>query len=129
VNLGRGLFRLWVILSGFWIAVCAAIVVLDGHLLEPKKTYDIEGPSKEKYEVLAPPNASEAEVVVFAQSNQRTDCSQGKTGPWCNYPVKLEMPRKPIDPVAIYLAIGVPAGALLIGRAFYWALSGFRRSG
>lgn len=128
MNWGRGLFRIWVMLSGLWITFCAAIVVLDGHLLEAKKTYEVEGKSKERYEIVAPPNASEAEVVAFAQKNQRADCSDGNTGPWCSYPVKLEMPRKPIDPIAIYLAIGAPAGALLIGSAFYWALSGFRRS-
>jgi hypothetical protein len=33
VNWGRGLFRLWVIFSAFWIAICAAIVVIDGRLL------------------------------------------------------------------------------------------------
>lgn len=128
MNWGRGLFRLWVILSGLWMALWATIVILDGHLLEAKKTYEVEGPSKEKYEVVAPPNVSEAEIVAFAQKSQRADCADGKTGPWCTYPVKLEMPRKPIEPVAIYLAIGVPLGALFIGSAFYWALSGFRRS-
>jgi hypothetical protein len=128
VNWGRGLFRLWLILSAFWIAGCAAIVIVDGHLLEANKTYEVEGRLKEKYEVVAPPSATLAEVVAFAQQNQRADCSESKTGPWCSYPVKLQMPGKAIDPVAIYLALGVPAGALLIGGALYWALSGFRRA-
>jgi hypothetical protein len=55
-----------------------------------------------------------AEVGAFAQQNQRADCSESKTGPWCSYPLKLEMPRKAIDPVAIYVALGVPAGPLRI---------------
>jgi hypothetical protein len=93
-----------------WIAFCAAIVIVEGHLLEAKKTYEIEGPSKERYEIVAPPNTSEAEVVAFAERNKRADCSEGKSGPWCSYPAKLEMPRKAIDPIAIYLALGVPAG-------------------
>ncbi|MCA1452798.1 hypothetical protein I6F35_06135 [Bradyrhizobium sp. BRP22] len=128
MNWGRGLFRLWVILSALWIAALSAIFITEAHLLEAKKTFEVEGPAKEKYEILAPPDATEAEVVAFAQKNPRTDCSPGKSGPWCSYPAKLEMPRKPIDLLAIYLAFGVPAGVLLVGSGFYWALSGFRRT-
>ena len=128
MNWGRGLFRLWLILSAFWIAICAAIIIFDGHLLEANKTYDIEGRFKEKYEVVAPPSATETEVVAFAQQNQRADCAEGKTGPWCNYPLKLQMPSKAINPIAIYIALGVPAGTLVIGGALYWALLGFRRT-
>ena len=97
MNWGRGLFRLWVIFSALWIAVLSAIFIVDGHLLEANKTYDIEGRFKEKYEVVAPPNASPAEVVAFAEENKRTDCSENKSGPWCDYPAKLQMPRKPIE--------------------------------
>jgi hypothetical protein len=128
VNWGRGLFRVWVIFSALWIAVLSAIFILDGHLLASNMTFDVEGPSKEKYEVVAPSNTTEAEVVAFAQRNPCADCSASKNGPWCSYPVKLEMPRKAIDPTLIYVAFGVPAGALLIGGGFFWALSGFRRT-
>jgi hypothetical protein len=128
VNWGRGLFRLWVIFSALWIAVLSAIFIEDGHLLEANKTYEIEGRLKEKYEVVAPPNASAAEVVAFTEQNKRTDCTENKSGPWCDYAAKLQMPRKPIDPTMIYAALGVPAGTLLIGAALYWALSGFRRT-
>jgi hypothetical protein len=128
VNWGRGLFRLWVIFSALWIAVFSAIFIVDGHLLEANKTYDIEGRFKEKYEVVAPSNVSPEQAVAFAQQNQRTDCSENKRGPWCDYPVKLQMPRKATDPTMIYVALGVPAGTLLIGAALYWALSGFRRT-
>ena len=125
---GRGFFRLWVVLSALWVALFSAVVMIDGQWLEAKKTYEIETPAKEKYEVIAPPNASEAEVVAFVKKNQRLDCSAGKGGPWCSYPVKLEMPREPINPVAFYVAFGIPAGFLMIGAAFYWAASGFRRA-
>jgi len=128
VNWGRGLFRLWVIFSALWIAGLSAIFIVDAHLLEPNKTYEIEGRFKEKYELVAPPNFSPEEVVAFAQKNQRTDCSENKRGPWCDYPVKLEMPRKAPGLTMLYVAIGVPAGALLIGGGFFWALSGFRRT-
>lgn len=116
------------ILSALWIAALSAIFVAETRLLEAKKTFEVEGPAKEKYEILAPPGTSESEVVAFAQKNPRADCSATKSGPWCDYPAKLEMPRKPIDLLSIYLAIGVPAGALLIGGGLYWALSGFRRT-
>ncbi|MCA1533846.1 hypothetical protein I6F21_14885 [Bradyrhizobium sp. NBAIM03] len=128
MNWGRGLFRLWVIFSAIWITGLLAIYIAEAHLLEAKRTFEVEGPAKEKYEILAPPNATEAEVVAFAQQNPRTDCSANKSGPWCSYPAKLEMPRKPIDLLAIYLAVGVPVGTLLVGGGFYWALSGFRRT-
>jgi hypothetical protein len=128
VNWGRGLFRLWVIFSALWIAVLSTIFVVDKHLLEKNGTYEIEGPFKEKYEIVAPPNTSEAEIVAFLNQNKRADCSEDKTGPWCSYPVKLQMPGKPIDPTMIYVALGVPVGTLLIGGALYWALLGFRRT-
>jgi hypothetical protein len=128
VNWGRGLFRLWVIFGALWVAVLSTVFVVDKHLLEKNGAYEIEGPFKEKYEIVAPPNTSEAEIVAFLKQNKRADCSEDKTGPWCNYPVKLEMPRKPIDLTMIYVALGIPAGTFLIGVALYWALSGFRRT-
>lgn len=128
MNWGRGLFRLWVIFSALWIAVLSTIFVVDQHLLEKNATYEVEGRFKEKYEVVAPQNASLEQVVAFAQQNQRTDCSENKRGPWCDFPVKLQMPRKAIDPTMIYAALCIPAGTLLIGAALYWALSGFRRT-
>ncbi|MGX1325437.1 hypothetical protein ACVMFA_007396 [Bradyrhizobium liaoningense] len=128
MNWGRGLFRLWLIFGVLWAAVWIAIFVLDHRLLEANRAFEIEGRFKEKYEVVAPATVTETEVVAFAQRNQRADCSESKTGPWCSYPVKLQMQRKAINPIAIYLALGVPAGMLLIGGALYWALSGFRRT-
>ena len=122
------MLRLWVMLSILWIAAISAITITDTGFLEANKTFEIEGRFKEKYEVMAPSRTTESEAVAFAQSNIRNDCIDGKTGPWCNYPLKLEMPRKPINSLAIYLALGIPAGVFLIGGGFYWALSGFRRS-
>jgi hypothetical protein len=110
VNWGRGLFRLWVIFSVLWIAVFSTVFVTSEHLLEGNKTYEVEGRFKEKYEIEAPGNATKDEVVAFAQLNKRSDCSDGKSGPWCSYPVKLQMPPQPIDPTAIYIALAVPAG-------------------
>jgi hypothetical protein len=117
-----------VILSILWIAGVGAIVIIDTGLLEANKTFEIEGRNKEKYEVVAPSRTTESEVVAFAKRNQRTDCTDDKTGPWCDYPVKLQMPRKAIDSFAIYIALGIPAATFLIGGGLYWALSGFRRT-
>ena len=128
MNWGRGLFRLWVILSLLWIAGLSAIFIADEHLLEANKTYEVEGRFKERYEVVAPPNASQEAVIAFAQQNARIDCSESKRGPWCDHPVKLQMPREEIKLTAIYLAFGVPAAALLVGYGLFWALSGFRRT-
>ena len=129
MNWGRGLFRLWVIFSALWIAVLSAIFIVDGHLFEANKTFDIEGRFKERYVVLAPPNASREEVIAFVEKNQRKECTGNESEPWCLFPVELQMPRKAtMDPTMIYLALGVPAGALLIGGGFFWALSGFRRT-
>jgi hypothetical protein len=33
-----------------------------------------------------------------------------------------------MDLTMIYVAFGFPAGALLIGGGFFWAVSGFRRT-
>jgi hypothetical protein len=117
-----------VILSILWIAGVGAIVIIDTGLLEANKTFEIEGRNKEKYEVIAPSRATESEVVEFAKRNQRTDCTEDKTGPWCDFPVKLQMPRRTIDSFAIYIALGIPATAFLIGGGLYWAFLGFRRT-
>jgi hypothetical protein len=96
------------------------------------QNYQVEGRLKEKYVVEAPASASMEEVVAFVRQNPRPECSEGKTGPWCDYPVTVRMPLKAtgptMDPTIIYVALGVPAGALLIGYGFFWALSGFRRT-
>jgi hypothetical protein len=103
-----------------------------GRGYEATKTYEVEGRFNERYDVVAPVSASMEEVVAFTKQNPRPECSEGKTGPWCSYPVTLRMPLKTtgptLDPTIIYVALGVPAGALLIGWAFFWALSGFRRT-
>ncbi len=105
MNWGRGLFRLWVIFSVLWIAIFSTVFVTSEHLLEANKTYEVEGRFKEKYEIVAPANATQSEVVAFAKQNKRSDCSEDKSGPWCNYPVKLQMTPQPIDPTAIYIAV------------------------
>jgi hypothetical protein len=128
VNWGRGLFRLWLVLSALWIAVLSVVLVKDEHLFKATNKFEVEGRFKEKYEIVAPPNATETEIADFVLRNQRTDCSESKNGPWCDFPVKLQMPRKPVNPTPIYVALAVPMGALLIGCGLYWALSGFRRT-
>lgn len=128
MNWGRGLFRLWVVLAGGWLMICGAIAVADGRWLEADKTYEVEGRFKERYEITAPARATESEVVAFAQKNQRSECTEIKTGPWCSHPVKLQMPRGPFDWFLVYTAVGAPVVVLLLGAALYWAVSGFRRS-
>lgn len=81
MNWRRGLFRLWVIFAALWIAVLSTVFVTNEHLLERNGTYEIEGPFKEKYEIVAPPNTSEAEILAFLDKNKRTDCSESKSGP------------------------------------------------
>jgi hypothetical protein len=119
---------LWAILSILWIAGVGAIVIMDTGLLEANKTFEVEGRNKEKYEVIAPSRATESEVVAFAKRNQRTDCTEDKTGPWCDFPVKLQMPHRAIDSFAIYIALGIPATTFLIGGGLYWAFLGFKRT-
>jgi hypothetical protein len=65
--------------------------------------------------------------LLLSKATRERTARKIKKGPWCDHPMKLEMPRQ-IDPAPIYLAIGGPLGALLIGGGFFWALSGFRRS-
>ncbi|KRR09561.1 hypothetical protein CQ12_13825 [Bradyrhizobium jicamae] len=119
---------MWVIFSALWVAICATIVIIDGRLLEANKTYEIEGRFKERYEVVAPARATESEVVAFVEQNKRSDCTENKTGPWCSYPMKLQMPRNSFDWFFVYLGTGVPAASLLLGAGLYWAFSGFRRA-
>jgi len=70
VNWGRGLFRLRVIFSVLWIAVFSTVFVTSEHLFEANKTYEVEG-FKEKYEIVAPANATQSEVVAFAKQAVR----------------------------------------------------------
>lgn len=125
MNWRRGLFRMWLLLSSLWLATCAAIVIIDARLFEPTKTYEIGGRSKERYEITAPAYVTEAQVVAFAKQNERSDCTSS-TGPWCSYPLKLQMPGRPVEWALIYVGVGVPAVLLLIGSGFYWAFAGFK---
>lgn len=126
MNWARGLFRIWLFGSALWICACAAFAALGAGLFEKSKTYEIEGRFKEKYEVRAPGNATAEEAVAYAEQRKRVDCTQEQTGPWCAFPLKLEMPAKPIDWRIVYLAIAIPAAALVLGGGLFWALAGFR---
>lgn len=125
MNWARGLFRLWLLVSALWVAGWG-VVMFDRGNFSPNKTFEIEGPNKEKYEVIAPATTTEAGALAFVQANKRADCSQN-SGPWCIYPVKLKMPEDPIDSAAVYAAIGVPTAVFLLGAALFWAISGFRQ--
>lgn len=127
MNWARGLFRFWVVGGIAWVGIVGTIAVLDRHVFEANKTYDVEGPSKEKYEVSAPPNTANSDIVEFVKQHPRKNCDGDKRGPWCDYPVKLEMPRRFDISPAIYVALGPPLVCLILGSGLYWAASGFRR--
>jgi hypothetical protein len=128
MNWARGLFRLWLILSVLWIGGIVSMMALDGDFSVKTKVYDIEGTAKERYQVTAPATSTPEEVVAFAKLHPRDDCSQSNTGPWCQSPVKLEMPAKEFNKAPVYVGFGVPVVVLFAGAGLYWALAGFRRN-
>ena len=128
MNWARGLFRLWLTLSVLWIGGIFSIVALDGGFSTKTKVFDVEGSAKARYQVTAPAPTTPEEVVGFAKLHPREDCNQNNAGPWCQYPVKLEMPAKEFNKAPLYAALGLPVFVLFAGAGLYWALAGFRRS-
>lgn len=128
MNWKRGLFRVWLLFSALWIAACVGLGIVTGRMLEANRTYEIIGPNNERVDIVAPPTATNADVIAFYKQNQRPDCSKDKTGPWCDHPVQLKMPGKQFPPFLIYLALGVPIATFILGGSLYWALAGFSRS-
>jgi hypothetical protein len=127
MNWARGLFRIWLVGGIAWTAVVVTIFVFDQHMFDANKTYDVEGPSKEKYELSARPNTNHSDIVEFVKQHPRKDCEGEKKGPWCDYPIRLEMPAQYNVGPMIYAALGPPLAFLIFGSGLYWAVTGFRR--
>lgn len=115
-------------MSAIWIVLCMAWIIVTSRLLENNRTFELIGEHNERYEVIAPPTASQNDVLAFVKQNQRTDCTAAKTGPWCDYPAKLTMPRRALPLGILYAAFGFPAALFMLGGGLYWALRGFRKT-
>jgi hypothetical protein len=108
MNWRRGLFRLWLVLSLFWVGIVAY------------DTYDI---------VLVPRQmAADAQVCVEARNKNKglgnpADCVS-------NLPGGMFADLMPLEPILIQRALAAtlpPLVLLLIGVVLGWVASGFRR--
>lgn len=61
-------------------------------------------------------------MTEVGQQHARKDCDGEKKGPWCNDPIRLEMPRRFDISLTIYAALGPPLVCLVLGSGLYWAI-------
>jgi hypothetical protein len=144
MNIRRGLFRLWVVLSGIFI-IAASILLSGGIRDEFKKARGVKEMSS--FKTLLPVDCSKVRGSVASDySNFEGQC-------WYEIPKfrklypeykdvddnrlseflyeKAGIPLTPIRPwrklmETVGFIVGVPLVVLLLGRSLMWAASGFR---
>lgn len=133
MNFRRGLFRFWILLSALWVVTCTTVAALDSHWFDRNSVYEIAGPNGGKYEVEAPATASTEAVVAYVKQTvdldkPRPECTKEKWGPWCDYPLRLKMPRTDDYTKLMAVAALPPIALLLLGASLYWVFAGFKQN-
>ena len=133
MNVRRGLFRLWVLVTAFWLLGCIWFGATNWHWFEANRVYEVANTNDEKYQVEAPPDTPPDEIVLFLQKSAgskllRKECEKDWRGPWCDVFTSFKMPRQYFTWQYLTASIGGPLFLLMVGSALYWAFSGFRRA-
>jgi hypothetical protein len=128
MNWRVGLFRIWIILSVLWIGAWGYY----GFTQWRGSTYEVTDPTGLKFEVNAPKDTPQADVVAFIQQSdvakqRQADCSKER-GPWCEFALSLQMPNKLNLSRVLLSAIAGPVALLFAGLAWFWIVSGFRQT-
>lgn len=133
MNGWRGLFRLWILVTGIWLAGCLWFGATKWHWFESARFHEVADANDEKYRVEIPPDADDEDVLEFVQKAAgskwlRKQCAKDRRGPWCDVVTSLKMPRQYFSWQYLAVSIGVPLSLLMAGAAFYWPRSGTARS-
>jgi len=129
MNWRIGLRRIWIILSVLWIGAWGYY----GYLKWPGRTWEVTDATNLKFKVRAPKDASELDVRAFAHQAEATKqrqavCSKERKLPLCEAAFPLQMPGELTLMRVLLSAIGGPVALLLVGRAWFWVVSGFRQT-
>ena len=123
-NISRGLFRLWIVLSGLWVAFIVVGVITDPCPVTIPVPEELWNP---------PPRPSGTLVGPDAQKflNACTTYYGGETGglAFVIWPLlHVFFSGRPMATVYGYvsMALGVPAVAFVFGAAVKWVLAGFK---
>ncbi len=133
MNMRRGLFRLWILVTAFWLLGCIWFGATNWHWFEANRVYEVADTNDEKYQVEAAPDTPLDEIVLFVQKSAgskrlRKECEKDWRGPWCDVFTSFKMPRQYFTWQYLTASIGGPLFLLMVGSALYWAFSGFRRA-
>ena len=131
--MGRELFRLWVIVTALWLMGCIWFGATNWHWFQPGRVYEVADTNDEKYRVEAPPGTPEDAAALFVQKSAgskwlRKECAKDRRGPWCDVVTSFQMPRQYFSWQYLAVSIGGALALLMVGFAFYWPPSAFRRS-
>jgi hypothetical protein len=107
VNWSRGLLRLWIAFTICWVGACAFLTYEAFPVAEETGLLSETPPGEGRYTVLAPPNMF-ADLIPDPLVEKR------------------RVFRKETLPMALALAIGVPAGFFAAGWTLLWIGRGFR---
>src|SRR5258708_24053738 len=88
MNMRRGLFRVWVLVTAFWLLGCIWFGAKNWHWFEANRVYEVADANDEKYQVEAAPDTPLDEIVLFVQKSAgskrlRKECEKDWRGPWC----------------------------------------------
>ena len=132
MNVRRGLFRLWVLVTAIWLVGCIWFGATKWHWFEASRVYEVADTNDEKYRVETPPDTPQDEIALFVEKSAgskwlRKECEKDRRGPWCDVVTSFKMPRQYFTWQYLTVSIGGPLSLLMVGSALYWAFSGFRR--
>jgi hypothetical protein len=125
MNWRIGFFPTWIILSAIWVTACGVY----GYDQFKRSTFSVTGSDGLKFDVRAPANTAQSDVVAFVQSSEvakvhRENCTM-RPGAVCQFPLPLSMPNT-IEFWPLLATAGAgPLGSLLVGLLGFWLAAGF----
>lgn len=132
MNWGAGFFRVWLVIAVVWVGGSGVYGFREWQSSTRRAVYEVADPTGLKLRVTAPERTPDSVVMSFAMESEtakrrQAECAQHR-GPWCNYPVDIQMPNAPIDWWSlISTALSLPAILLVIGLAARWVYAGFKK--
>ena len=132
MDVRRGLFQLWIVLTAIWLLGCIWFGATKWHWFEATRIYEVADANEEKYRVDVDPDSTDDEILAFVQKSAgskwlRKQCAKDMRGPWCDVVTSLRMPRQYFTWQYLAIMIGGPLSLLIVGYLLQTASSRFRR--
>jgi hypothetical protein len=96
-----------------------------------RQTFEITTPEKLTIKVAAPGGITRQQVIAFVQQSEiyrkrKNECAE-RRGPWCDYPIEIEMSGSPKLLSLSLVMLAPPAVLFGLGLVFVWISAGFRQ--